>query len=324
MNKDKESKKKQFITDKDAPQCCDRTRPLTFAAVDIGSNAARLLIKKVEENSEASLPLKKELLVRVPLRLGFDVFAKGEISPDKAKDIERLMKAYKQLVKIYKVDMIRLCATSAMRDAANSAEILKKIKESTGFEIEILTGEEEAKIVYNNHLERGALDLGSCLYVDVGGGSTELNLMSEGELKVSRSFDIGTIRILTGLVGPDRWQAMQNFLRLATMKYRDITIVGSGGNINKLYKLATNKNDKDDSMSVSALRAVYEKLKGLTVEQRMNKYGMREDRADVIVPAAEVFLTIADTIGAERIVVPRIGVADGIIDGMYMRTVQKH
>lgn len=291
----------------------------TYAAIDIGSNAVRLLIKREDPDTDCpNLMLKKLLLVRVPLRLGFDVFAKGAISDKKAENLVRLMKAYKQLIKIYDVDRLRACATSAMRDASNGPEILKKIKKESDIDIDVIAGEEEARIVYNNHLERGGLDTGSYLYVDVGGGSTELNFLDNGRLKASRSFNIGTVRMLTDKVKKIEWDAMNDFLTRIAGSYPEITIIGSGGNINKLYKLADVKDKATQSFQVSELSKLYHTLKPLSIEQRMDRYGMRNDRADVIIPAAEIFLTIASTVGAAKIIVPTIGVADGIIDGLFL------
>lgn len=291
----------------------------TYAAIDIGSNAVRLLIKREDPDTDRpDLMLKKLLIVRVPLRLGFDVFAKGEISARKSENLVRLMKAYKQLLKIYEVDRLRACATSAMRDASNGLEILKKIKKESDIDIDIIGGEEEARIVYNNHLERSGLDAGAYLYADVGGGSTELNFMVNGRLVASRSYNIGTVRILTGKVRRTEWDGMHDFLAKLANSYPQITIIGSGGNINKLYKLAENKDTGTESFAVAELSRLYHTLKPLSVEQRMDRYGMRSDRADVIIPAAEIFLTVASTVEAERIIVPTIGVADGIIDGLYL------
>lgn len=295
-----------------------------YAAIDIGSNAVRLLIKKEDPDTDRpDLMLKKQLLVRVPLRLGFDVFPKGEVSEKKAEDLIRLMKAYKQLIKIYDVERMRACATSAMRNASNGPDILKKIKEETDIDIDIISGEEEARIVYNNHVERGGLASGAYMFVDVGGGSTELNFMVNGRLRGSRSFNIGTVRMLAGKVKKSETGSMSEFLSAIAEKYPEIVIIGSGGNINKLYKLAEEKDESEKSMSVAELSRIYNILKPLSMEQRMDRYGMRADRADVIVPAAEIFLDIASTLCAERIIVPKIGVADGIIDGLYLADHQR-
>lgn len=284
---------------------------MTYAAIDIGSNAVRLLIKRDEEKCRY---LDKLLLVRVPLRLGFDVFSKGEISDKKADDLVRLMRSYELLMKIYRVDRMRACATSAMRDAKNGSEIIKKIAAKTGIKVEIITGAEEARIVYFNHLGRGFDSKGNFLYVDVGGGSTELNLLTNGELKLSESFNIGTVRMLTDSVKAKTWSDLSDTCLSLGRKYPDITLVGSGGNINKLYKLAGGNKKKE--ISVEALQGIYEDLLPLSVEERMVRYSMRPDRADVIIPAAKIFLTIARLTGAKNILVPVIGVADGIIGGM--------
>lgn len=291
----------------------------TYAAIDIGSNAVRLLIKKEDpDTSNPRFMLKKQLLVRVPLRLGFDVFAKGEVSDKKAENLVRLMKAYKQLMRVYDVDRLRACATSAMRDASNGPELIKKIKKETDIDIEIIAGEEEARIVYNNHIERGGHNSGSYLYVDVGGGSTEMNFLAGGTLRASRSFNIGTVRMLTGKVKQRERDAMNDFLLRLAKSWPGIQIIGSGGNINKLYKMATKKNTEEQSFPVTELSRLYHTLKPLSIEQRMDRYGMRADRADVIIPAAEIFLTVAAAIEATTIIVPTIGVADGIIDGLFL------
>lgn len=284
---------------------------MTYAAIDIGSNAVRLLIKRDEENCRY---LDKLLLLRVPLRLGFDVFAKGELSDRKAEDLLRLMRCYEQLLKIYRVDKMRACATSAMRDARNGPEIIRKIEEKTGIRIEIISGAEEARIVYNNHVEQGFDASGNYLYVDVGGGSTELNLLSVGELVFSQSFNVGTVRMLTGTVKPKAWATLCDLCMDLRRKYPGIVIVGSGGNINKLYKLVGCK--RGQPMAVTDLEAIYNDLLPLSVEERMVRYSLRPDRADVIIPAGKIFLTIATLTGTRQILVPVIGVADGIIDGL--------
>lgn len=288
-----------------------------YAAIDIGSNAVRLLIKKAEvDGNEVSFT--KELLLRVPLRLGFDVFETGRLSEGKADDLKRLMKTYKHLMKIYKVDSYRACATSAMRDAENGEKIIKKIRQTTGIDIEIINGQQEAKIIYGNQMEMHDDRNGYFMYVDVGGGSTEVNLIASGELVYSQSFNIGTVRILTGGVTEAAWQYMKDEIAAHIKDMSPINIIGSGGNINKLYKLIYIANRKKKQLPVVSLRKFYEKLAPLGKEERMKLYGMRTDRADVIVPASEIFLTIADILKSEYILVPGIGLSDGLIDAMYM------
>ncbi len=297
----------------------------TFAAIDIGSNAVRLLIKKYDpDETPPGLPLKKLLLLRVPLRLGFDVFQKGKVSDKKAENLVRLMKAYRQLMKIYSVDRLRACATSAMRDAENGPDLIKEIEDETGIKIEIIPGEEEARIVYNNHVECQGDRKGNYLYVDVGGGSTEINFIHNGKLQKSMSFNIGTIRLLSGKVKQQTWAEMNEGLAALQDDYKDITIIGSGGNINKLYRLAAEKDESDKSFAVSELDRLYHLLKPMSVKERMTQFDLKPDRADVIIPAAEIFLNVASVIDAHRIMVPVIGVADGIIDGLYQERLFKY
>lgn len=289
-----------------------------YAAIDIGSNAVRLLIKKVTRiESTGENKFSKVLLLRIPLRLGFDVFEKGEISPVKEERMRRLMKAYRHLMKIYEVDSFRACATSAMRDAKNGKSIIKKIAKSTGIQIEIIDGQEEAQMIYNNHIECMEDRNGNYMYVDVGGGSTEVNLLVNGELVYSRSFNIGTVRILTGGVTEAAWQQMRDEIAAHTKNYPVINIIGSGGNINKLYKLIDKKDKRRKRIPISSLQSIYDKLKVLTPEARMDVFNLKPDRADVIVPASEIFLCIAEVIRSEYVYVPEIGLSDGIIDNLF-------
>ena len=292
-----------------------------YAAIDIGSNAVRLLIKHVEEDGNGVPHFSKVLLLRIPLRLGFDVFAMGKISEQKEKNLIRLMKSYRHIMKIYDVDSYRACATSAMRDAANGMQIIKYIRKKTDIKIDIIDGQEEARMIYNNHIEQLEDRTGNYMYVDVGGGSTEINLLSQGELVCSRSYNIGTVRILNQAVKDSEWQRLKDDMTALVLSYSQINIIGSGGNINKLYRLADKKDKKQKRMTVDTLRQLYDSLKVLTVEERMEQYGLKPDRADVIVPAGTIFLTIADLIQAAFIYVPVIGLSDGIIDNLYVNDV---
>ena len=292
-----------------------------YAAIDIGSNAVRLLIKHVEEDSNGVPHFSKVLLLRIPLRLGFDVFAMGKISEQKEKNLIRLMKSYRHIMKIYDVDSYRACATSAMRDAANGMQIIKYIRKKTDIKIDIIDGQEEARMIYNNHIEQLEDRTGNYMYVDVGGGSTEINLLSQGELVCSRSYNIGTVRILNQAVKDSEWQRLKDDMAALALSYSQINIIGSGGNINKLYRLADKKDKKQKRMTVDTIRQLYDSLKVLTVEERMEQYGLKPDRADVIVPAGTIFLTIADLIQAAFIYVPVIGLSDGIIDNLYVNDV---
>ena len=287
------------------------------ADIDIGSTAVRVLIKQLEDDER---PLfSKVLLVRVPLRLGFDVFSEGRISSKKEKNMVRLMKAFRHLMKIYDVEDYRACATSAMRDSENGREIMRAVEEKAGIRIDIIDGQEEARMIYNNHVEYMKGRKGNFMYVDVGGGSTEINLLSDGELVCSRSYNIGTVRILSEVVAESEWKRLKSDMKDLAISYPGINIIGSGGNINKLFKIVKSKDNRYSRMPVSALREIYDELKPLTVGQRMEKYALKPDRAEVIVPAAEIFLTIAEITGAGFIYVPVIGLADGIIDGLYQK-----
>lgn len=296
---------------------------VNYAAIDIGSNAVRLLIKSIDREAVQEKKIKKVMMLRVPLRLGFDVFSIGELSEKKADKLGRLMKAFRQLMKIYDVDDYRACATSAMRDARNGRTIIKKIEKDTGIRIEIIDGQEEARMIYNNHIECMEDRLGNYMYVDVGGGSTEINLLTNGELVWSVSYNIGTVRMLSNAVKEGTWQQMEEELMKVTEGVAAINIIGSGGNINKLFRLADKKDKKLQRLPVSSLQTVYDVLKPLTPEERVEAFSLKQDRADVIVPAAEIFLKIAEVVHAEYIYVPVIGLSDGIIDNLYAKSLEK-
>ena len=296
---------------------------VNYAAIDIGSNAVRLLIKSIDREAVQEKKIKKVMMLRVPLRLGFDVFSIGELSEKKADKLRRLMKAFRQLMKIYDVDDYRACATSAMRDARNGRTIIKKIEKDTGIRIEIIDGQEEARMIYNNHIECMEDRLGNYMYVDVGGGSTEINLLTNGELVWSVSYNIGTVRMLSNAVKEGTWQQMEEELMKVTEGVAAINIIGSGGNINKLFRLADKKDKKLQRVPVSSLQTVYDVLKPLTPEERVEAFSLKQDRADVIVPAAEIFLKIAEVVHAEYIYVPVIGLSDGIIDNLYAKSLEK-
>ena len=296
---------------------------VNYAAIDIGSNAVRLLIKSIDREAVQEKKIKKVMMLRVPLRLGFDVFSIGELSEKKADKLRRLMKAFRQLMKIYDVDDYRACATSAMRDARNGRTIIKKIEKDTGIRIEIIDGQEEARMIYNNHIECMEDRLGNYMYVDVGGGSTEINLLTNGDLVWSVSYNIGTVRMLSNAVKEGTWQQMEEELMKVTEGVAAINIIGSGGNINKLFRLADKKDKKLQRLPVSSLQTVYDVLKPLTPEERVEAFSLKQDRADVIVPAAEIFLKIAEVVHAEYIYVPVIGLSDGIIDNLYAKSLEK-
>lgn len=284
------------------------TEQTNLAAIDIGSNAARIMIKSVEK-TDKGLRTKKLQFLRIPIRLGIDVFSCGEIGEEREEMLMRTMKIFRQLIILYKVKRYRACATSAFRDASNGKKVLKKIAKETKIEIEIITGDEEARTIRDNYSGTGNL-----LYMDVGGGSTELSLVCDGELKGSRSINIGTLRILNECVSPAVWQELNDAVKNLTDGVTDIRIVGSGGNINKLHRLAPKKERTKESLLVSTLSSLYRRLSALSVEERMTEFDLRPSRADVIVPAAQLFLMVAGLVGADTILVPTVGLADGMIN----------
>lgn len=288
---------------------------MRLAAIDIGSNAARLLISDVVPGTQANPEFIKILLVRVPLRLGFDVFDKAEISAGKVEKIIKTIKSYKLLLDVYEVKHLKACATSAMRDAINAKEIIKKIKTETAIEIEIISGDKEASLIYENHIAENLKKDESYLYIDVGGGSTELSFFSDGKLIDKESFNIGTIRLLKNQVSESHWDQMKDFIKNKTKGYHHVTAIGSGGNINKVFTLSKRKEGKP--LQLDLLRDYYKEFSNLSVPQRVALYHLREDRADVIVPALLIFINIMRWAEIEEIFVPKIGLADGLIHTLY-------
>lgn len=288
---------------------------MRLAAIDIGSNAARLLIADVISGPQGTLEFIKVVLVRVPLRLGFDVFDKGEISNTKADKVIKTIKAYKLLLEVYEVKHLRACATSAMRDAANGPEIIKKVKAETGISIQIISGQEEASLIYENHVAENMASDESYLYIDVGGGSTELTFFSDNKLIFKESFNIGTIRLLKNQVNEATWDEMKEFIRTKTKGYHHVTAIGSGGNINKIFSISKRKEGKP--LPLELLRDYYKEFSNLSLTQRMTLYKLREDRADVIVPALLIYINVMRWADAEDIFVPKIGLADGLIHALY-------
>jgi exopolyphosphatase / guanosine-5'-triphosphate,3'-diphosphate pyrophosphatase len=288
---------------------------LKLAAIDIGSNACRLLIDDVITDARGRADFVKIALVRVPLRLGFDVFETGKIEEKKAERLLKTIQSYKLLLDVYEVKHLKACATSAMRDAANAKEILENVKNVTGIDIKVITGQEEASYIYENHIADTMNINESYLYIDVGGGSTELTFFTDGKLAAKESFNIGTIRLLKNMVKDAEWNSMKDFIKTKTSGYHHITAIGSGGNINKVFSLSKRKEGKP--LSLSMLKDYYNEFSKLTVAQRMNMYRLREDRADVIVPALLIYINVMRWADAEDIFVPKIGLADGLIHILY-------
>jgi len=282
---------------------------MRLAAIDIGSNAARLLIQDITTYKDGSLDYTKVNLLRVPLRLGFDVFESGIISNYKTNELIETLKAYRHLMKVYDVKSYRACATSAMRDAKNGKEIVARVQKEIGLDIEIITGSQEAEILYETHLAEKLDNKSNYLYIDVGGGSTELTLYSNNKVSFKQSFNIGTIRLLKDKVDAAIWDEMKGAIK----KYCKLNTVaiGSGGNINKIFSISKRKNGKP--LSLDILKEYYKQMSALSVEERIHKYGFKEDRADVIVPALSIYTTVMRWANIKEIYVPQIGLADGII-----------
>ena len=292
---------------------------MNIAAIDIGSNGARLLIKSFDDNAPASSRIKKQLFVRIPLRLGKDVFALGKISKERQRMMMHMMKGFKQFMELYNVEHFRACATSAMRDAENGKKVMRRIEKETGIKLEIIPGAEEAQLLCNNLVENTESGVGNFAYVDVGGGSTEISLLHDGVLAESHSFNIGTLRMLAGAVTPEERNAMCRMLEKYAEDFPGTKIIGSGGNINRLFRLAKIKGDSR-SLLVATLKQLYAELAPLSLEERMEQFKLKDDRADVIIPAAEIFLLVARSLKCEDILVPNISLADSIVDGIYRDT----
>ena len=280
-----------------------------LAAIDIGSNAIRLLINNVIEYNGVKL-FKKVDIVRVPIRLGTEAFKEKNISEYTRKRLVQALHGYKHLIEAHEVVNYRGCATSAMREAKNGAEIIQQIKDETGIHIEIIDGKEEAEIIYANHIEKLIDDQQAYLYVDVGGGSTEITFFKNGIVQNSKSFNIGTIRILNDMISTPMWEELHRWLE-ETLQGQAIQIIGSGGNINKVAKIS--RKDPNKPLSFDYLNNYYKILKSYTYEERIIELDLNPDRADVIIPAMKIFTSIMKWSKAKHIYVPKIGLADGII-----------
>lgn len=288
---------------------------MRLAAIDIGTNACRLLISEVITPQKGSPRFNKLNLVRVPLRLGFDVFETGEISKPKKGMILQTMKAYAHLMNAYRVDKHIAVATSAMRDAKNKSEVVRKIFLETGINIQVISGDFEASLIYESHIAENLNKDNSYLYIDVGGGSTEVTFFSNNQLVYKRSFNIGTIRLLKEMVVEDDWEVMKNEIRTNVKGIKNIIAIGTGGNINKVFSLSKKKDGK--SLDIGLLRDYYREFSSCTLEDRIRNYNLREDRADVIVPALLIYIQIMKWADIDEILVPKIGLADGLIQHLY-------
>lgn len=283
---------------------------MRYAAIDIGSNAIRLLIADIIQNNK-TISFKKNTLIRVPLRLGDDAFLDKLISPNKTEELIKTMVAFRNLIDVYKVTDYLACATSAMREAKNGNLIVQDIKEKAGLDLEIVEGQREANIIYASHIEQSLERKKNYLYIDVGGGSTELSVFSNGELISSRSFNLGGIRILDNQDKEETWTEMKEWVKNMAQSYKNLSGIGTGGNINKLFKMAEGKDDSP--ITFTKLRELYSYLNSFSLKDRINVLGLNQDRADVIIPACEIYLTVMKWGGVKQIFVPRVGLVDGLI-----------
>lgn len=288
---------------------------MKLAAIDIGSNAARLLITEVTTTENKSPVFNKLNLFRVPLRLGFDVFDTGIISKQKTGMLIQTMKAYKHLMNAYEVKHVKACATSAMRDARNAEDIIRKVKLETDIKIEVITGDMEAGLIFENHIAETLDKDHSYMYIDVGGGSTELSFFSNGVLIFKESFNIGTIRLLQGMVLDKTWEVMKEIIKTVTKGQKEVVAIGSGGNINKVFAMSKRKDGKP--ISLELLKDYYNELNSVSLEDRMKIYNLNPDRADVIVPALLIYTNAMRWAGANEIYVPKIGLVDGLVQHMW-------
>lgn len=288
-----------------------------YGAIDIGSNAIRLLVSNVIVHEGKEPQFRKSALIRVPIRLGADAFVSGIISEDNISRMIDAMEAFKLLMKVHKVERYKACATSAMREADNGEEVVKKIFESTGVKIDIIGGKEEAAIISSTDLKELIKGTNSYLYVDVGGGSTEFTLFSSGKILVSKSFKMGSVRLLNNskLENKEIFENVERWIKKHTKDLKNISLIGSGGNINKLFKMSGRTEGKP--ISFIYLNAQYQFLKQMSYQDRISELSLNPDRADVIIPATKIYLSAMKWSGARKIYVPKIGLSDGIIKSLF-------
>lgn len=295
---------------------------LKYAAIDIGSNAVRLLISNIIEEKDKPTIFRKSSLVRVPIRLGADVFLNSEISAESTQRMVDTMQAFALLMKSHRVDKFKACATSAMREANNGRDVSRLILKKTGIPIDIIEGEEEAAIIAATDLHAFIDNNKTYLYVDVGGGSTEFSVIHNGEKTVSKSFKIGTVRLLNDIVKKETWQELEVWIKRQTEDYEKVDVIGSGGNINKIFKISGKAIGKP--LTYFYLTSYYNMLQSHSYEERITQLDLNQDRADVIIPATRIYLSAMKWSGAKDIYVPKIGLADGIIKSVYNDTVLSH
>ena len=289
---------------------------MKFAAIDIGSNAVRLLLARVLEEGDAPL-FKKEVLVRMPLRLGDDVFGKGRISADKAQRLAETLLGFRHLIHAYPALDFAAYATSAMREASNGAAVVERVRKASGITIDVIDGAREAEVIYANHIEHRLDRRQNYLYVDVGGGSTEVTFIAKGKMVDSHTFPVGGVRALEGKVSPKATAELRAFVESQREKHGRMVAIGSGGNINTIYKLARVKQGK--LLEIERMRAIRNLLRSYSLEERIVTLDLKPDRADVVVFAADLYLSVMKWGGIKKMVVPEVGLADGIVHLLYNR-----
>jgi|TARA_B110000977_G_C11058103_1_gene484876 exopolyphosphatase / guanosine-5'-triphosphate,3'-diphosphate pyrophosphatase len=292
-----------------------------FAAIDIGSNAIRILISNVIQTEDKSVYFQKNALVRVPIRLGEDSFTMGEISKRNIKRMVKAMKAFKLLMNVHGVSEYLAFGTSALREANNGSHVIDIIKKKAGVKVEIIDGTKEAEIISNSKISDFLNTRKTLLLVDVGGGSTEFTILNEGKNITSKSFKIGTVRLINNMVDERVWEQIKIWLQKHTKEFNKITLLGSGGNINKLIKLSKVKEGKP--LSLISLNVIYKELESLSYEERMINFELNPDRADVILPAARIYLKALEWSGGQNIYVPKVGLSDGMIKYLYKKSKKK-
>lgn len=294
---------------------------MKIAAIDIGSNAARLLIVDVVVNKQNVAEFNKVDIIRLPLRLGFDVFENGKVSHFKVEKMVAAMQVFQSLLAFYDVKHLKACATSAMRDAQNGPEIIKKVEHQTGIKIDIISGDEEAVLVNENHIAENMDKEHGYLYINVGGGSTDVVFYEDGKLRYKESFNIGTIRLLKNLVKEDHWNNLKAELKANVKSHLPLVAIGSGGNINKIFSLSKKKEGKP--LSLDLLKKYYADFNSVSVEERIHRYKLREDRADVIVHALQIYIHLMAWTNIKDIYIPKIGLVDGLAHALYQEIVNK-
>lgn len=286
-----------------------------YAAIDIGSNAVRVLISNVVISGDAPPKYMKSSLVRVPIRLGQDSFTVGEISPRNIKRMVKAMKAFKLIMKVNNVKKYMACATSALREANNSSELIAEVKKKTGIDIQVIDGKREAEIIATTNIFESINKNRTFLFIDVGGGSTEFSVLVKGERLVSKSFKVGTVRMINNMVSEKVWKEIKEWIEIHTKQYSKLALLGSGGNINKLFKIAKVKEGRP--LSFIKLNTLYNELNQLDYNQRILQWELNPDRSDVIIPATQIYLKALLWSGATEVYVPKIGLSDGMIKVLY-------